>query len=355
MTLHSLQLVLAVLSGWLNEHQAHVVDYLREENRLLKQQLRGQRLRLSDDDRRRLAAKGVVLGRKLLAQVATIVTPETIIAWHRKLVGRALTVGRRSPGRPQKSRDLAALVVKIAKENPSWGYDRLEGALKNLGHVIAPTTIRNILHRRGLEPAPFRKPKIAWKTFLKAHWSSVAAADFFTTEVWTSRGLVTFYTLFVIDLATRVVHIAGTTTSPDTAFVKQIARNLTDMVDGFLNTKRLLILDRDIKFLPMFGTLKDAGIRVLRCPYRAPNANAYAERFVRSIKSECLDRMIFFGVSSLHRAIAEYVEHYHAERNHQGLENAIIQPGSEVGLTEGRIPRRQRLGGMLNYYYRRAA
>jgi putative transposase len=134
MTLHPLQLVLAVLSGWLNEHQSGIVDYLREENRLLKQQLRGQRLRLTDDDRRRLAAKGVLLGRKLLTQVATMVTPETILAWHRKLVGKAMTCGRRSPGRPQKSRDLAALVVKMAKDNPSWGYDRLEGAFKNLGH-----------------------------------------------------------------------------------------------------------------------------------------------------------------------------------------------------------------------------
>jgi hypothetical protein len=158
----------------------------------------------------------------------------------------------------------------MAKDNPSWGYDRIQGALKNVGYAVAPTTIRNILRRRGLEPAPLRKPKIAWKTFLKAHWSSLAAADFFTTEVWTSRGLVTFYTLFVIDLTTRAVHIAGTTASPDTAFVKQIARNLTDVLDGFLNAKRLLILDRDTKFSPMIGTLKDAGIRVLRCPYRAP-------------------------------------------------------------------------------------
>jgi hypothetical protein len=133
MILQPLQFVLAVLSGWLNEHQAHVVDYLREENRLLKQQLRGQRLRLTDDDRRRLAAKGVVLGRKLLAQVATIVTPETILAWHRKLVGKTMTDGRRSPGRPQSSRDLAALIVKMAKDNPAWGYDRIRARCRTCG------------------------------------------------------------------------------------------------------------------------------------------------------------------------------------------------------------------------------
>ena len=134
MRLHALSTRPRRPAPWFNEHQPHVVDYLREENRLLKQQLRGQRLRLTDDDRRRLAAKGVLLGRKLLTQVATMVTPETILAWHRKLVGKAMTCGRRSPGRPQKSRDLAALVVKMAKDNPSWGYDRLEGAFKNLGH-----------------------------------------------------------------------------------------------------------------------------------------------------------------------------------------------------------------------------
>jgi hypothetical protein len=136
----------------------------------LKQQLRGQRLRVTDDDRRRLAAKGVLLDRKLLAQVATIVTPDTILAWHRKLVGKTMICGRRSPGRPQKSRDVAALVVKMAKDNPTWGYDRLEGALKNLGHLTAPTTIRNILRRRGLEPAPLRKPKIAWKSSRRSTW-----------------------------------------------------------------------------------------------------------------------------------------------------------------------------------------
>ena len=147
MTLQPLQFLLAVLSGWLNEHQAHVVDSLREENRLLKQRLRGKRLRLSDDERRRLAAKGVLLGRKLLAQLATIVTPETILAWHRKLVGRAMTAGRRSPGRPQTRRDFAALVVKMAKDNPGWCYDPLRS---RTSEILAPTTIRTATRPPGL-------------------------------------------------------------------------------------------------------------------------------------------------------------------------------------------------------------
>jgi len=252
MTLQPIQFLVGVLAGWLNERQAQIVEFLKEENRILKAQLNGRRLRLSDDQRRRLATKRIILGRKLLAQVATIVTPDTILAWHRRLVAQALVGDRKSPGRPTTARKIAELVVKMVKVNPSWGYDRIQGVLKNLGHTIAPNTVANILRRRGLEPAPARKPKVSWQTFLKAHWSSLAATDFFTTEVWTSRGLVTFYTLFIIDIATRTVHIAGTTASPDEAFMKQVARNLTDVIDGFLNGKKYLIMDRDSKFCPAF-------------------------------------------------------------------------------------------------------
>src|SRR5262245_15813184 len=145
MTLQPLQFVIAVLAGWLNERQAHVVEFLKEENRVLRAQLNGSRLRLTDNERRRLAAKGVVMGRKLLAQVATIVTPETILAWHRMLVAQALVGNRKSPGRPMTVRKIAELVVKMAKENPSWGYDRIHGAIANLGHTIAPNTVANIL------------------------------------------------------------------------------------------------------------------------------------------------------------------------------------------------------------------
>jgi putative transposase len=166
-------------------------------------------------------------------------------------------------------------VVRMATENPSWGYDRIQGALKNLGHKVAPTTIANILRKHGLEPAPERKRRTTWRTFLKAHWKTLAAADFFTTEVWTLGGMVTFYVFFVIELSSRRVHIAGITPSPNEAFMTQVARNLTDDVDGFLQGKRFLIIDRDGKYCDGFiDTIGDAGTRVVRCPAKAPNCNA---------------------------------------------------------------------------------
>jgi putative transposase len=193
-----------------------------------------------------------------------------------------------------------------------------------------------------------------WRTFVRAHAHLIAAADFFTTEVWTARGLVTYFTLFVIDIARRRVYIAGTTTNPNSEWMAQIARNLTDCEDGFLNGKQFLIIDRDAKFLPRFRSILDGhGIEILRTAYLAPNMNAYVERFVKSIKSECLDQMIFPGRESLVRAITEYVSHYHEERSHQGIENELIS--GVAPQDSGSIEVKERLGGLLKYYHRRAA
>ena len=184
----------------------------------------------------------------------------------------------------------------------------------------------------------------------------IAAADFFTIEVWAPRGLVTFYVFFAIELATRKIEIAGITTGPNEAWMMQIGRNVTDPVDGFLAEKKLLILDRDGKFSVAFrDLLGTAGIEVVRLPPRSPNLNAYAERFVRSIKDECLNRMIFFGERSLRRATRDFVAHYHAERNHQGLDNRLIEPAERNGSDIGRIRCMERLGGMLRFYCRAVA
>jgi len=184
----------------------------------------------------------------------------------------------------------------------------------------------------------------------------LAAIDFTTIEVWTKGGLVTYYLLFVMELKTRRVHFAGYTPNPNEAWMKQIARNLTDTVDGFLNGKRYLLMDRDAKFCEAFrGILKDEDVKPLRLPPRSPNLNAHLERYFGSLKDECLSRMIFFGEKSLHRAVNVYVEHFHTERNHQGLDNQIIEPDDEVGQVAGKIECRERLGGLLRYYYRDAA
>ena len=179
--------------------------------------------------------------------------------------------------------------------------------------------------------------------------------DFLTLEVWTGRGLITHYLLFVISLADRVVHVAGITTRPDVSWMLQVGRNLTDAQSGALHAKRYLLIDRDCKYSKQFRRLvQDGGTKVIRLPPLSPNLNAYAERFVRSIKDECLDRMIFVGQGSLRRAVAEYMTHYHAERNHQGLENRLIVPAA-MEAKDGAVLRYARLGGTLNFYYRKAA
>ena len=222
--------------------------------------------------------------------------------------------------------------MKLATENPRWGYDSIVGRLANLGHEISASTVKNILKQHDVEPAPDRVKQPRWKEFLAAHWGAIAATDFFTVEVWTKGGLVTYFVLFVIDIASRRVKIAGITTSPGGPWMKQVTKNLTDHVDGFLLGKKYLIIDRDGKFTPEFQTLlKETGVEPLLLPPRSPNLNAYAERFVRSIKEECLDQMIFFGESMLRETVLSYVDHYHAERNNQGLDNKQT-PGDGCGL-----------------------
>jgi len=349
-----LQLLLATFAAWANRQQASVIAYLIEENRVLKEQVRplGSRLRFTDDQRRRLAAKGKPLGLKVLQKIATIVTPETILAWHRRLIAAKWTYPSRRMGRPGVMREIRELTVRMAGENSSWGYARIQGALRHLNHRVARSTIAKTLKEHGIKPSPDRP--MSWATFVRSHAHLIAAADFFATEIWTVRGLVRHFTLFFVDITTRRVHIAGTTTNPTSAWMEQIARNVTDCEAGVLRHKRFLIIDRDAVFSPRFKSLLGgSGVEILMTAYQAPNMNAHAERFVRSIRSECLDRMIFVGQASLKKAIAEYVAHYHDERSHQGLGNEMV---SRVPVQrKGAIERSERLGGLLKYYHRRAA
>ncbi len=340
----------------MNQRQLQAIDYLREENRVLREQLGDRRLRLDDNQRRRLAVKAKVLGRKVLAQIATIVAPETLLAWHRKLIAQKYDgTAHRTPGRPRIGGEIEALVVRMADENREWGYRRIQGALSNLGHELARSTIAQILERHGIEPAPERTRKTTWKEFLSWHWGLIAATDFFTVEVWTRQGLQRFIVLFFIDLSTRKVEIAGIAAVANRLWMSQIARNLTDAEQGILKGKRYLIHDRDPLFSAEFlKMIADTGVASVKLPPRSPNLNAYAERFVRSIKESCLDRMIFFGEASLRTAIQNFVAHYHGERNHQGLANRLISPEPGHLGSVGQVQRRQRLGGMLNYYYRAA-
>src|SRR2546426_5057063 len=354
-----LHILIAMVAGWIQRHQQHVITYLQEENRILKAQRGGRRLRLTDTERRRLAALAHPLGRKRLKEVATLATPDTLLRWYQRLIAQKFdgSTQRQQLGRPRVAEEVEQLVVRMAEENPTWGYRRIQGALANLGHPIDKLTVRNILRRHHLEPAPQRrKAGMSWVQFLKVHWEVLAATDFFTVEVATWHGLVTYYVLVVMELATRRVQVAGITPHPTAAFMQQCARQLTDPFDGFLLGKRYLIHDRDTKFTPAFNALlKGSGIAPIVLPPRSPNLNAHCERFVRSIKEEALDQMVILGERGLHHIISQYLIHYHTERNHQGLGNVRIAPAPATEVESGRVVHRARLGGLLSYYYRDAA
>jgi transposase InsO family protein len=340
----AIQMVLAVLTGWLDRQERLSLAYLIEENRVLRRQLGGQRLQFTDDDRRRLAVRGHRLGRRLLRRIATVVTPDTILRWHRQLIARKWTSARKRSSRHGVLAEIGRLVVRMAAENPTWGYMRIQGALKNVGHRVGRSTIARILKGHGLPPVPERPT--SWQTFLRAHWGAIVGADFFTTEVWTWRGLVTYDTVFAIDLASRRVQIVASSPHPNDLFMRQVSRTLTGP-DGPLGDHRVLICDRDRKWSrDVRQLLGDAGVHVVQTPFQAPNANAYAERFVRSIKHECLDRMVPLGERHFRRALKEFVDHYHRERNHQGLENRLIDGGAPR-QREGGIRRRPRLAELL--------
>ena len=349
-----LKFLLATFAGWVNRGQAQIIDYQAEVIQVLKEQLGDKRPRLTDDQRRRLAAKGKPLGRRLLDKVAAIVTPDTILRWHRKLIAKHHTYPHKNRvGRPGLMKSIRELIVRMATENSSWGYLRIKGELKKVGHNVARTTIANTLKANGIAPSPNRPT--SWKTFLKSHADVIAAADFFTVDVWTKRGLMTHYVFFVIHHATRMVEIAGVTPNPGGNFMTQVARNLTDHVDGFLRDKKFLILDNDALFANQFcSTLEDAGVKIVRTAYQAPDMNAFAERWVQTVKHECLSKLILFGEGHLRRALSSFAAHYHLDRPHQGICNERIAPSSDEPPNGDRVVVDERLGGLLCSYRRSA-
>jgi transposase InsO family protein len=352
-----LQFLMLILAGWVNRSQQNVIEYLQEENRVLREQLGGKRLLFTDGQRRRLAAKAKAIGRRGLFEIGTLVTPDTLLRWYRRLIAKKYDGSKaRRAGRSRTAAEIEQLIIRMARANPRWGYSRIRGALRNLGHEIGRNTIKRILLENGIDPAPLRKKGMSWATFLKAHWGAIAAADFFSVEVLTRTGLVRYFVLFIIDLQTRRVEIAGIAQQPDGEWMKQIARNLTDADDGFLKETRYLIHDCDPLFTETFRELlKPSGVKTVKLPVRSPDLNAYAERFVRSIKSECLAQIIPLGERHLRRAVREYTGHYHFERNHQGLDNELIEKPSDEPDMDAAVDCQERLGGVLKYYYRRAA
>ena len=347
--------VMAIIGGHVDEELLKRNEYLAAENEILRSKIEG-RLLFTDDERRRLAVLGKNLGRKALAEIGPVFKPETILGWFRELIAKKFDSSKvpRKPGRPMIDIKIERLVLKIARENSCWGYDRIVGALANLGYKVSDQTVGNILRRYGIPPAQGRNRGMAWSDFLELHRDVIVACDFFTAEVFTSTGLSTYYVLFFIKIGKREVHVAGVTKWPNESWMKQIARNIAMDEVGFLNGSRYLLMDRDTKFCCSFRSiLKSVGIKSIRLPPKSPNLNAYAERWVLSAKTECLSKLVLFGEQSLRRALRQYVIHYHQERNHQGLDNVI--PFPQTFSDSGPIQRSDRLGGLLKFYHRNAA
>jgi len=346
--------LLAFVTGRINHELLLRNEYLGAEKRIFRSHL-PSRLRLSDPERSSLAEIGKRLGRKALREVACVARPDTILAWYRRLVAQKFdgSKHRRYPGRPQIDPKLEKLIVRMARENSGWGYDRIRGALANIGYRVSDKTVGNVLRRHGIAPAPGRSRTTTWKQFIQSHMAVLAGIDFFTVEVLSWRGLVTYYVLFFIHLESRRISIAGITRHPDEAWMEQMARNATGPTWGFLDQRRYALHDRDAKFCAQFReTLKAGGVKPIRLPARSPILNAYAERWVRSVKEECLSKLILFGEASLRRVLNEFVGHFHAERNHQGRGNVLLFPSEAIGHYRPRSPVRcrERLGGLLKYY-----
>ena len=346
-------MLLMMLAGWLNRHQQDVIEYLREENKILREKIGTKRILLNDNQRMRLARLGKKLGRKVLEDACCAFAPDTVLMWHRKLVAmKYSSAGTTRPGRRRISAELEKLIIMFARKNKTWGSRRIKGALKHLGYKVCHTTIDKVLIRNGYDPSPDRTRKTRWSEFLKSHWESLAAIDFFTKEVYTWQGLTRYYVLVCIDYATRKVEIVGISQQPYGAWMEQMARNMTDHFSGFLKDKKYIIHDRDPLFTKAFRQiLRDSGVKPIRTLPMAPHLNPICERFVRTIKSECLDRMLIFGERHLEYLVFEFMEHYHTERPHQGLDNEFIDPPPQG---TGEIVCRERLGGLLRYYGRAA-
>ncbi len=358
MKINPIMMLASILAGWINRQQQEALEYALEENSILREELQKatgrKRIQLNDTQRRRLAILGRKLGRKLLGQVCRACSPDTLMLWHRRLVANKYdgSKNRGKGGRPRISDELRQLIIDMAKDNKHLGRKSLHGYLKYLGIKVSPSTINRILREHGIEPNPDRPEKTTWNEFVKRQFSSMAGIDFFQKLIWTKHGLVKYMVLVVIDYKTRKVEIAGIIPQANGEWMKQMARNLTDPIDGFLRNKKYLIHDRDPLFTEAFKDILEAGgVRCVKTSVASPNMSPFVERFVRSIKYECLNKILIFGESHLRYVISEYMTFYHHERPHQGIGNNIIDPQPQG---KGKIVCHERLGGLLKSY-RRAA
>jgi putative transposase len=324
---------------------------LRHQLTVLRRQIPHPKLKPAD--RALLAAVSRVLPRSRWSSF--FVRPETLLRWHRRLVAGAWTYPHRQTGRPPLDQDVQQLIIRLARENPTWGYQRIKGELLRLGVQVSATAIRTTLRRHGLDPAP-RRAATSWRAFLRRQAAGIVACDFLTVDtIWLRR----LYVLFFIELDTRRVHLAGVTANPDGMWVTQQARNLLLVLGEQGRRVQFLLRDRDAKFSRSFDDVfRSEGGKVLLTPVRAPKANAYAERWARTVRTECLDWLLIAGRAHLEQILRVYAEHYNAHRPHRALR--LEPPLHQAGLTAAgedqpaRVRRRDLLGGLI-HEYRRAA
>jgi putative transposase len=335
---------------------AQMVDYLKTENRILRSKL-PKRVSLTPAEREQLVKRGKPLGKKI-KQLITIVSPRTFARW---MSGEIQSVGKRTAkvGRPREPEEVRQLVVQMAKDN-GWGLGRILGELKKLGiRKICKSTVRNILVEHGFDPGP-KRDQGSWDEFIKMHAKTLWACDFLSKKVWTLGGLVEYFVLFFIQPGTRQVHIAGITANPDGVWMAQQARNLCMFFDDLPDRPKYVVSDRDTKFTAQFrAILESDGVEVVQTAVRAPNQNAYAERWAQSLRQECLDNFIILGEKHLRYLVQEYVRYYHSARPHQSLGNlppGMAQPPDDVGvLGPDDVECHEWLGGLLKHYERRVA
>jgi transposase InsO family protein len=343
------QLLTLVAPNARSDHAAQIeILVLRHQLKVLRRQVKRPVYRRRD--RALLAAASRILPKEHWG--AFLVRPETLLRWHRSLIARKWTRPHRPPGRPAIDPEVTKLILQMASENPRWGYMRIKGELAKLGIRASATSIAMLLRRSGVGPAPRRGP--TWRQFLKAQAAGILACDFFTVETVL---LKTLYVLFFIEIGTRRVHVTVSTTHPDTSFVTQQARNLVMSLAEEGTQVGFLIRDRDAKFCRSFDDVfASAGIRVIRTPIRAPNANAFAERWIETIRAECLDWLLILGPRHLDRILRIYVQHYNRRRPHRGLGLQVPESLAPVEAADGvtDIERRDLLGGLVHEYMRAA-
>jgi hypothetical protein len=335
------------------------IDYLREQVRVLveQQEKQNKRILLTNSQRMRVATKAKRLSRKMLERCTELFTVDTVMRWYQKLIAEKYdgSQNRVYAGRPPITEEIVNLVIRFKQENPRWGYRKIRDQVVYLGYAVSKSSVKNILIENGYDPEPDLTVRSTWHEFIKSHWEVLTACDFFTIELLVGHKLVRCTVFFVMELATRKVFFAPVKPQPDGPYMRHVAKILSDSDDGFLRGRRYLIHDRDPLYRTdgFHGILKSIGVKPVRLPARSPDLNCYAERFVKSVKSECLDHLILSSVDQLEYALEQYSEYYHHERIHQSLDR-IIEPKHPIDDT-AEIICIERLGGLLKSYHRLAA